>query len=75
MRDAGQNQTLEVAEDALERFTVLRSAGRQGRLDLTGRDAREHGIALGPLEILLDPAFDPSKVLHERLVRPHNEES
>ena len=63
VRDAGQDDRLEVLEDSLERFRFVRGPRRQPRRDLARTHAAEHRVGLGVSQVLFDPAPDPSKVI------------
>lgn len=65
MRDAGDNDLLEISKDALERFALLGRVGRQRFLDVPRHDLGEHRIALRVTEIPPDPTANASKVVFE----------
>ena len=55
VRDAGDEDPLEVGEDALERLALLGRLRRQRVADLAGLDARKHRIARRIVEVVGDP--------------------
>src|SRR6266508_1112916 len=59
MRDARDDQTLEVIEHAVERFWLEWRFGRNGSGNLAWNHARQHRVALRSLEVISDPLEYP----------------
>ena len=56
--DAGQDDPLEVREDGVELFALLRGARRERAANLTGANAREDRKAFRVVEVIGDPVGD-----------------
>jgi hypothetical protein len=68
VRDAGDDQTLEVIEHSVDGLGLARRRVRQRRRDLAGSNSRNDREALRVLEIVGHPRDDALRVLSE-LVR------
>ena len=55
MRDAGQEDVVEVAQDRRERLGVFGRLGRQPGADVAGRDLGEHRQIADALEVIRRP--------------------
>ncbi len=65
VRDAGQEDLVEVAQHRLERLALLRRRDRQPRADLAGLDLREHRQLADALEVVGGPVDGPVPVVAE----------
>ncbi len=72
MRDSGHDNTLEIGENFGERFRGLGGLRRQFPGYFARTYLREHGVALGMLEVGVDPGADPHKVFFETGRLLHN---
>ena len=70
VRDAGQEDALEVGEDGVERLAGLRGGRRELRADLPRPGAGQHGVAVVLTEVGRDPVDEVAPVTPE-LVRRH----
>ena len=55
MRQRRNEEPLEVTKDDVERLAALGSAARKGIAELAGAHPWEHGVAIGPRQIVRDP--------------------
>jgi hypothetical protein len=58
MGNAGQNDALDIGEDPVERFALLRRVLRQLRTNLSRLHARENREAFDPGIVVRDPVHD-----------------
>jgi hypothetical protein len=65
VREAGDEDPLEVGEDPLERLALLRRSRRQRRADVAGADAGEDRIARRIVEVIRDPVGETMRLLTE----------
>ena len=67
VRQPGQEDVVEVAQQVRERLAVLGRVLRQPRADLARLDLRQHGQLPDPLEVALDPLQRREAVPRERV--------
>jgi hypothetical protein len=65
--DAGQDDSLEVSEDRVERLPLLGRIYRERAPYVARLRAREHGVPLGRREVVRNPVGDPMRFAPERL--------
>ncbi len=71
MRDSRQNDLVEIAENRVERFALLRRLVGQAASNLARLDLREHGQLLDAFHVVSDPVDDFAAVAAE-FVRGHD---
>jgi hypothetical protein len=61
VRDAGKEDTLEVVEDLVERFAVVRRYGGEPARDVARFNQRQYRIRAGVLQVTFDPRAGPAQ--------------